>query len=319
MKRAFIGLLGLFLLLGQSALPAGALAAPAVTVSPGSGPRGTAIGVSTTGLSPNTDHLVQLVRGVGNVNTVRLFEDRTPSDARGVLHYRLAVDQEPGTYTVRIVALGGTVLATAPFTVTPGGPPGGARHFPETGHTVRGHFLGYWTAHGLDLGDAGISFRESLALFGYPISGEFEQRLENGRTYTVQYFERARMEYHPEHAGTPYEVLLGQFGRQILTAVPGAPTAPVAPQAGYTYFPETGHNVGPRFGAYWRANGGLAQFGYPLTEPFEQRLEDGQVYTVQYFERARFELHPENPAPYQVELGQFGRIILGPTGGPNLP
>ena len=93
----------------------------------------------------------------------------------------------------------------------------------------------------------------------------------------------------------------------------------MAPQAGSTYFPETGHNVGPRFGAYWRANGGLAQFGYPLTEPFEQRLEDGKVYTVQYFERVRLELHPEHAAPYQVELGQFGRLILGPTGGPGLP
>ena len=32
----------------------------------------------------------------------------------------------------------------------------------------------------------------------------------------TQYFERARFEYHPENAGTPYEVLLGQFGRRIL-------------------------------------------------------------------------------------------------------
>jgi hypothetical protein len=32
---------------------------------------------------------------------------------------------------------------------------------------------------------------------------------------------------------------------------------------------------------------------------------------VQYFERARFEYHPENPAPYDILLGQFGRQILG--------
>src|SRR3712207_7451602 len=117
----------------------------------------------------------------------------------------------------------------APFTVTPGGPPGGEVYFPETGQSVRGRFLGYWTAHGLDLGDAGVSFRESLALFGYPLSGEREEVLENGRTYTVQYFERARMEFHPEHEGTPYEVLLGQFGRRILAGVPGAPTAATPP------------------------------------------------------------------------------------------
>jgi hypothetical protein len=35
------------------------------------------------------------------------------------------------------------------------------------------------------------------------------------RYYRVQYFERARLEYHTENAGTPYEVLLGQFGRTI--------------------------------------------------------------------------------------------------------
>ena len=292
------------------ALPAGALAAPAVTVSPPSGPRGTAIGVSAVGLNPDTAYLVQVVRGVGNVNTVRVFEDTTRSDARGELHYRLAMDQEPGQYTVRIVAIGGTVLATAPFTVTPGGPPTGEQYFPETRQTVRGHFLGYWRGHGLDLGDAGISFRESLALFGYPISGEFEQRLEDGRTYTVQYFERTRMEFHPEYEGTPSAVLLGHFGRRIVAGVPGAPTAPVPPREGHRHFPETGHNVGPRFDNYWELHGGLAQFGYPLTELFTETLEDGKEYEVQYFERARFEWHTANPAEYSVLLGQFGRRIL---------
>ncbi len=59
------------------------------------------------------------------------------------------------------------------------------------------------------------------------------------------------------------------------------------------------------------ANGDLAQFGYPLTEEITERLEDGNDYRVQYFERARFEHHPENPDPqYQVLLGQFGRHIL---------
>jgi hypothetical protein len=130
----------------------------------------------------------------------------------------------------------------------------------------------------------------------------------------VQYFERTRLEYHPEHAGTPYEVLLGQFGWRILrerTGREGAP--PAAALGGATYFPATGHNLQGRFLAYWEANGGLAQFGYPLTEEFEERLEDGSVYVVQYFERARFELHPENDRPDDVHLGQFGRRILTET------
>jgi hypothetical protein len=321
MKKRLVLLLGLLLLLVQVAPPPNVGAAPAVTVSPGSGPRGTAVGVSATGLTPSTDHLVQLVRGTGNTNTERLFEDTTPSDAKGELHYRVAVTQEPGQYSVRIVAIGGTVLATAPFTVTPGGIPAGERYFPETGHAVKGRFLGYFRAHGLSLADPGVSERESLALFGYPISGEIEQRLEDGRTYTVQYFERARMEFHPEHEGTPHEVLLGQFGRRIVAGVPGAPTAPVADARHGRYFPETGHNVlDGAFLDFWQSNGGLAVFGYPLSEEFMQTLEDGKRYKVQYFERARLEFHPEQAgSPYAVQLGQFGRAILGPAGGPGTP
>ena len=36
----------------------------------------------------------------------------------------------------------------------------------------------------------------------------------NGQSYLVQYFERARFEYHPEHANTPYVILLGLLGRE---------------------------------------------------------------------------------------------------------
>ncbi len=193
--------------------------------------------------------------------------------------------------------------------------------FAETGQCVGGRFLEYWRSQGLDLGEQGVSARESLALFGYPLSPEFTQQLEDGQRYTVQYFERARLEYHPENPA-PYDVLLGQFGRRIVASVPGAPTAPVGPLTGRyaVHFPETGHNVAPDFANFWARNGGLEIFGYPLSEEFEERLEDGQVYTVQYFERARFERHPASEGlPYNVQLGQFGRAILGPTGGPNLP
>ncbi|MFN8542431.1 MAG: LppP/LprE family lipoprotein [Thermomicrobiales bacterium] len=170
--------------------------------------------------------------------------------------------------------------------------------FPETGYCVQGRFLDYWNAHG------------GLAINGYPLTGEFVTVLDDGNAYTVQYFERVRMEYHPANAGTPYEVLLGQFGRRILAHVANAPTAPASPQDGYTFFPETGHNVGPRFTAYWQANGGLAQFGYPLTELFTETLDHGKSYEVQYFERARFEYHPENTAPNDILLGQFGSRVL---------
>ena len=78
------------------------------------------------------------------------------------------------------------------------------------------------------------------------------------------------------------------------------------------YFPETGQTLSDEHGflTYWRTYGGLAQFGYPLSEVITETLEDGKRYQVQYFERARFERHPENGLPYTILLGQFGRRIL---------
>ena len=73
------------------------------------------------------------------------------------------------------------------------------------------------------------------------------------------------------------------------------------------YFEETGKTIAGRFLQYWVENGGLAQQGLPLSEEFmEQSDLDGQTYRVQYFERAVFELHPENEPPYDVLLSQLG-------------
>ena len=38
----------------------------------------------------------------------------------------------------------------------------------------------------------------------------------------------------------------------------------------------------------------------------EMSLTDGKIYKTQWFERARFEEHPENKAPYDVLLGLLG-------------
>jgi hypothetical protein len=136
------------------------------------------------------------------------------------------------------------------------------------------------------------------------ISDEVSEVLPRGQARVEQYFERSRLEYHPENAA-PYNILLGQLGRHL-----HAPDPPAAPIAGQTYVPETGHNVAADFCQYWQANGGLAQFGHPISEEMPEQLADGQTYTVQYFERARFERHPENPPPWAIGLGQLGRGAL---------
>jgi hypothetical protein len=66
--------------------------------------------------------------------------------------------------------------------------------------------------------------------------------------------------------------------------------------------------VGGKFLEYWQRNGGLPQQGFPISEEFTEVSDlDGKPYRVQYFERAVFELHPENVGtPYEVLLSQLG-------------
>jgi hypothetical protein len=96
---------------------------------------------------------------------------------------------------------------------TPVGSDGNCTFFAPTGHQVCAGFRNFWQGHGVDLGDVGISYRESLALFGYPLSEEFTDPTTG---MTVQYFERARFEYHPEFAGTPNVVELTLLGQSVL-------------------------------------------------------------------------------------------------------
>ena len=83
-------------------------------------------------------------------------------------------------------------------------------YFTQTGHWTCGVFRSYWRRQGLDLGDPGVSVRESLALLGYPISEAFLD--EAGRL--VQYFERARLVSYPELQGTANEVIRDPITRR---------------------------------------------------------------------------------------------------------
>lgn len=81
-------------------------------------------------------------------------------------------------------------------------------------------------------------------------------------------------------------------------------------QNGCQTFTQTGHKVCGRFLDYWNGHGGLAQQGYPLSEEFvETSALNGKPYTVQYFERAEFESHPENKPPFDVLLSQLGTYL----------
>lgn len=94
--------------------------------------------------------------------------------------------------------------------------------FAETGREVCGPFLAYWRGHGLELGDPGISWRESLALFGLPLTPATTESLPAGEQRITQWFERARFEYHPANPD-PYKVLLGRLGAELAGEPPPLP------------------------------------------------------------------------------------------------
>ena len=101
----------------------------------------------------------------------------------------------------------------------------------------------------------------------------------------------------------------------VASAGPPAACKPIkqfAPTATKVYFPETRHSLGGPFLRHWREKGGLAIFGYPLTEEFTETSQtNGKRYKVQYFERNRFEYHPENKPPNDVLLGLLGVQVAG--------
>jgi len=172
----------------------------------------------------------------------------------------------------------------------------GFQYFPETGHNIGLKIKRFYDSHG------------GLDIFGLPLTEVFE---EDG--LQAQYFERARFELHPE-LPPEFLVSLSLLGSYFTTgrAEPPFQWLSAAPGADREFFVESGHSLGGAFRGFWQGRGGLAAFGYPISEEFgEVNPQNGQTYLVQYFQRARFEYHPENiGTPYEVELGQLGRQLL---------
>jgi uncharacterized protein YkwD len=178
--------------------------------------------------------------------------------------------------------------------VLPGtGSPLRSQYFAPTGKVVRGTFLSTFERFGLER-------------IGYPISDE---HVEGG--LTVQWFERARMEYHPELAGKGYAVLFTRLGAELNRGNSFARVSPFQSTGTRVYVKETGHSLAEPFLSYWKANGGIELFGYPISEPLNQ---DG--LTVQWFERARMEYHPELAGKGEVvQLGLLGTMAYERAGG----
>ena len=180
------------------------------------------------------------------------------------------------------------------------------RCFPETGQCISGRIRSFWEEQG------------GLPIFGFPLTPQHAERVE-GRSFQVQWFERARLELHPENAA-PYDVLLGRLGADLLD-LQGRPWQPAISGQDETtpdWFTETGYAIAPDFRDFWHRYGlelgdagvsfreSLALFGVPLTAATYEMGSDGNLWLTQWFERARFEWHPNEPEPYHVLLGRLG-------------
>jgi subtilisin family serine protease len=269
------------------------------------------------------------IAGAASETAVLLNDGRsTRTDSNGFFRFE---GLSAGTYTIRVgdpalnlpeqqARVNGTALSvatiqfggnTGPTTAfAPVGPPSdpSVLYFQQTGHTLRGAFRRYWQDQG------------GLPIFGYPISEELSERSDDGRERIVQYFERHRLELHPENQ-PPYDVqltrigdlILRQQGRNWFDFVGGSP------QSNCLFFEATGHSICEPFLSYWRANGlefdrqagksadeSLALFGLPLSEPVIETTSDGRLLVVQWFERARFEDHGSDG----VLLGLLGNELV---------
>jgi hypothetical protein len=162
----------------------------------------------------------------------------------------------------------------------------GIRYFPQTGHNVQGDFLRFYNA-----------VPDPTTLYGYPITEQFNRK--DG--LLVQYFQRARFEYHSE-LPDGQRVVLTDLGTQMYA--PSTQLKIFNPFACQLYT-QTNFPICFAFLDFYNQYGGPLQFGYPIS-PFE--YHDGMI--VQYFQRARMEWQPSNPEGERVVLTDLGSLYF---------
>lgn len=165
------------------------------------------------------------------------------------------------------------------------------RYFDATGQWVTGDFLEFYE-----------QVPDPVELYGNPITPAFDSTESNDPSgILIQYFENARFELHPENPSelrvriTP----LGEYYFQKDDIAPSAwnQNSPYACQSMSADTPPVCYD----FLQYFNLNGGIAIFGYPVSE-----LVTNKNRSVQYFDWAVFEWHPERSAGEQVSIEDLG-------------
>jgi hypothetical protein len=160
-----------------------------------------------------------------------------------------------------------------------------AEYYEATGHYIRGEFLNAY--HSVD---------NPQELFGNPITEAFPP--DPTSSDLVQYFEKARFVSHTDASGNQ-RIELSLLGSYLHRT--GQPQAIIANSPACRSFPQVAYQVCHAFLVFFDDNGGVAQFGYPISN-----LEEHNGRTVQYFERARLEWHPDLPLGKRMVVGNLG-------------
>lgn len=164
--------------------------------------------------------------------------------------------------------------------------------YQETGHTLAYSFRQFYESNG------------ALKTFGFPLTEVF---IEDGRP--VQYFERTRLEWH----ASLHMVQGGHLGRWAAQKKQHLPAFKPLQRVSTDgiFFPQTRHSMQGPFLDFWQNNGGLVTFGYPISEEFNEYYPiERKMYTVQYFERAKLELHSDQPDGNQIMVSLLGQEYL---------
>jgi hypothetical protein len=163
------------------------------------------------------------------------------------------------------------------------------QYFPQTGHNVIGEFWAFYQ-----------SVTDAALVFGAPITEQFPASDGSGKM--IQYFERARFELDPtKPAGQRVQTTaLGS-----LLYKPGLSFVNLTTPGACRVFPN-GYGVCYDFLTFFNRHGGVARFGNPISA-FEFQ-SDGRI--IQYFEKARFEYHPELGAGNTIRLADLGRLYF---------
>lgn len=157
-------------------------------------------------------------------------------------------------------------------------------YYPITGYSVGGGFLDFFQKWG------------GVPVFGYPRSQEVR---EGGKT--VQYFQKARFEFYPELAGTPYQVQLGLLAMELTRSRTFPKVEPFESTPDKVFFPQTGHSLQGAFLRFFREHGGVDVLGYPWSE----ELTEGNA-RVQYFQRVRLELRTSPTGQSFLDVANLG-------------